>query len=325
MAAFAELGELGGKLGEGDFDGYKVYFGVGLGDELDEIISVAIDGDETAGLLAGLELEGFGGAAAIDVLIGNEAAGLLVLDGIAEGLSDSYVIAVVVGEELLDAIGGVAGGGVDFLFDFGLNESEIEHAAILGGGETEVFFDDFHEGFFAAGDAADAEVTSEFGGDFFVGDFDLVGFGELEGVSVLLGFDEGGLLVLRAEGLDGRFVIDLAGLALDGGDAAAVEHEVVGEADVGAIDGGDWDGEDFGDTKEHVVGHVELVEGEPAAEHQNGSDDKSNQNRVDDDAMFGPLEGIFEFAAGGEDFFAALGNFFLLGFCLHAIIISLKE
>ena len=66
---FAEPSDARIELGEGDFDGYEVDLGVGLGDEFDEVVAVAIHGNEAAGFFARLEFESLGSAAAVDILI----------------------------------------------------------------------------------------------------------------------------------------------------------------------------------------------------------------------------------------------------------------
>ena len=318
------------ELGEGDADGDEVDFGFGLLDELDEVVAVAVHGDEFAAALAGFEFESFGGATAVDVFAIDETAGFLVDDFTTEGLGDGFVIVAVVGEHGFDFLGGSGGVGVDFLLDSGFDETEVEHALVFGFVETEIVADDLKKGFFAAVDTADSQVTVEFFGNVVVGDGDVLFLGELDGVGVGFGVGEGGAFVFIAQVLDGGLVELTAGLAFDGSHATAIEENVVGKEDWLGIDGGDGNGDNFGDAKEEIIGHVEPVESEPAANNNNGNHNDRNQDGVNHDAVLGPLEGIFEFATLREDLLAAFVDLFLLGlddffFLEHSYIITLND
>ena len=113
------------ELSEGDADRNEVDFGGSFLDEFDEVVAVAVNGDEFATALAGFELEGFGSTAAIDVLAVDEAASLLIGDLAAKLFGNSLVIIVVLREHGFDLTSKLAGMSVDFLFDGGFDETEI--------------------------------------------------------------------------------------------------------------------------------------------------------------------------------------------------------
>ena len=65
FSTIAEVGHAFSEFSEGDFDGDKIYFGVGLVNKFDKIITVAVHRYEFATTLTWFQLHGFGGTATV--------------------------------------------------------------------------------------------------------------------------------------------------------------------------------------------------------------------------------------------------------------------
>ena len=94
---------------------------------------------------------------------------------------------------------------------------------------------------------------------------------------------------MEAKVVDIALVVDLTGLAFDAGHTATIEHEIVGESDRLAVDGGDWVVENLGDAEKHFGCFAELIQGEIAASNDKTDHDHSDKDGVNYDAVLGPL------------------------------------
>lgn len=240
LTGIAKVGHFVTKLGEWDFDRDEINFGVGLTDELDEIVAVAVDRNETSTALAWFELHGFGGATTVYILAVNKTASFLVDDFVAKLLCNLLVIIVVFTKKTFDLGGGVGGGGVKSGFDLGFDEREIEHMLIFGFTETEIVFDNLNKGFLAAVNTADFEMAIELGGYFLIRNRNALLASEFGSIGIILGFGKGRALVFGAKLLNGGFVKLTTRLAFNRCHTATIKHEIIRKTNIFTIYGGNW-------------------------------------------------------------------------------------